>query len=806
MEHSDLVRDLLKAAGQFHDRQLWKRFTNADCVGVRIPSRQVSFLGIVMGQGGQEYGLSLFRGPTAADCVAAMTSPEGSGDDARSDMDLLGFSMDRFADLPAAGKELIRQAGIYPQHDQLIPHFIAKPPGCQPHLPQDADLELLLLVLQGLVEADQQLKPARLDARDGIWVLTLGGPPETVSVAREPWPRSEVAHRFPAAVADLRDLPHLKTTWLAGLLPMPAGVDGDDREPWLLLVAEVEAGGQGGRVLHALPVMPDQFNHALHGMVDIFCGHGPHGEQGLPRKILCSSRKLCLALTGILAPLGVQCVYEPQLPPPQEIAADLFNHMDEALAADNRKRRPARAAPLPAPDDLAGWKQVDQELAGRFADYLDQAALRSSRAATRYFGDDDLQHYFEQHRQRAVIMAYTGWGVVHYRATKNGKTYAEKLLARGLPEAQAVLLRARLESYPSLYRVASHDPKTGTIDLEDVLLGGSVTIQDRMMSENIEDGLFLVARVFPAGQFHFLDPAGPPLGMGMGSEAVEFLQESGLKFTPEELRQDAHLFGRLWDWSDQWQSRFQSMRLVNMDGDELLWHTASFSVTDPVGTRHALRARKDIEAAEGDEFLWIQKTGRAAKTMGGPVHLGRIELLGDELVLTVNSAQRLAKARRWIEELPGVAFRNVTTRRMNEAEEDRPLDERIARPEPVEITPELAVALQEMINKQYMAWLDTALPVLKGQTPRQACQTAAGRQQVTMLIRTTADPMGPAPFHVPPQAMLRALGLEDQPSASALAPPLPRATPFSPISSKIGRNDPCPCGSGKKYKKCCLRQ
>ena len=23
------------------------------------------------------------------------------------------------------------------------------------------------------------------------------------------------------------------------------------------------------------------------------------------------------------------------------------------------------------------------------------------------------------------------------------------------------------------------------------------------------------------------------------------------------------------------------------------------------------------------------------------------------------------------------------------------------------------------------------------------------------------------------------------------------------LSKKIGRNDPCPCGSGKKYKKCC---
>ncbi|MGA2894605.1 MAG: SEC-C metal-binding domain-containing protein, partial [Xanthobacteraceae bacterium] len=22
-------------------------------------------------------------------------------------------------------------------------------------------------------------------------------------------------------------------------------------------------------------------------------------------------------------------------------------------------------------------------------------------------------------------------------------------------------------------------------------------------------------------------------------------------------------------------------------------------------------------------------------------------------------------------------------------------------------------------------------------------------------------------------------------------------------ANKVGRNDPCPCGSGKKYKKCC---
>ncbi|HSE73307.1 MAG TPA: SEC-C metal-binding domain-containing protein [Dongiaceae bacterium] len=30
------------------------------------------------------------------------------------------------------------------------------------------------------------------------------------------------------------------------------------------------------------------------------------------------------------------------------------------------------------------------------------------------------------------------------------------------------------------------------------------------------------------------------------------------------------------------------------------------------------------------------------------------------------------------------------------------------------------------------------------------------------------------------------------------------ATPVTNPPRHIGRNDPCPCGSGKKYKKCCL--
>jgi uncharacterized protein YecA (UPF0149 family) len=39
-------------------------------------------------------------------------------------------------------------------------------------------------------------------------------------------------------------------------------------------------------------------------------------------------------------------------------------------------------------------------------------------------------------------------------------------------------------------------------------------------------------------------------------------------------------------------------------------------------------------------------------------------------------------------------------------------------------------------------------------------------------------------------------GADEQP----LPPPV---EPIHADKKEIGRNDPCPCGSGKKYKKCC---
>jgi preprotein translocase subunit SecA len=44
---------------------------------------------------------------------------------------------------------------------------------------------------------------------------------------------------------------------------------------------------------------------------------------------------------------------------------------------------------------------------------------------------------------------------------------------------------------------------------------------------------------------------------------------------------------------------------------------------------------------------------------------------------------------------------------------------------------------------------------------------------------------------------------EQLPAGSAVATaPAPLPETFVRSTQKVGRNDPCPCGSGKKYKQC----
>jgi hypothetical protein len=816
MERKDVIADLLQAAAEFNSRKLWKRFSNSDCFGVRIAGEDELMLGVVLGGAGEEYGLSLFRGPGAAACLAALMDSEGMGDDAMEDLDMLGFSMEAFGNLLPETQATLREAGQHPRYDEQVPHFLAKAARNRAGFPGESDLRLLLLVLRGVVKADKKkmLRPTRLDEEGEVCVLNISGEAAVpqVTVTQERLPRGGGARTIPfvAERLDLKGLPHLDATWLVGMPTAPVGIAGDDRITQMVLVVDETS----EYIFQGKPVMGGELGEAVGIVTRTFHGSGRRGAKGLPRKIVFSSRKLHDAMAPVLEPAGVECVFEPEIPALQAVMADLVVYLgkDPSSCAARRDAPEALKGGVPAPEDLKGWKEADRRLYGRLMQQFESdRRLQSSHAVKRYFDDDDLDYYVQEHEKQGVLGAYMAWAILDYRPNKTSQTQAEKMLEEGLPEAEAILLRARMDSCPTLFRVAGHDPKAGTIDLEDVLLGGSVTAHDRMMSENIEDGIFFAARAFRAGSFHFVELAGPPLGPMMGQEAVEFLRKCGMEFTPEGLRKDAHRFGWLWQWIDDWEASRKPMELRNTDGEKLLWHTASFSVANPDETRKAMMKRPDIEwDEEADELVWNKPTEPGRGMMGETVTLGRIEFVGDEFVLTVNSAERLARARKWLEKLPGAAFKSVRTRHWDEAEKDRPLDERISPAAPVEMTPELNAAVQEMMNKHYMAWVDMSLPALGGKTPRQACRSEAGRQQVLTLIRTMPDPMGPGSVRVPREAMMRELGLNEvAPTLAAAGQEIPQAPiPIEAMAPKpkVARNAPCPCGSGRKYKKCCGRE
>jgi preprotein translocase subunit SecA len=48
-----------------------------------------------------------------------------------------------------------------------------------------------------------------------------------------------------------------------------------------------------------------------------------------------------------------------------------------------------------------------------------------------------------------------------------------------------------------------------------------------------------------------------------------------------------------------------------------------------------------------------------------------------------------------------------------------------------------------------------------------------------------------------------ATSMLDELAAKRMARLLRKPLPARRIAPKVGRNDPCPCGSGRKYKKCC---
>ncbi len=262
-------------------------------------------------------------------------------------------------------------------------------------------------------------------------------------------------------------------------------------------------------------------------------------------------------------------------------------------------------------------------------------------------------------------------------------------------------------------------------------------------------------RIMKAGEWYLAALAGPCLTQFQITSGIEFLEGEGVELSAEGLRRSAQKLGGMWEFIQT--SMAAPPLVVNADGEEMVFQTATFRVADVGALARALDARRDrMSEGEGGAWLWRRKDAGRRGDSDNSI-LGRLEMIDDRLVLEVTSTERLAKARKWIETLPGVTFERATGRRV--FDEGAPLDDALlAKAE--KGSPEAARAAEEMIGKMLWEWLDTPVPALKGKTPRQACKTAKGRRQVGVLVRTMPDVVGPGGVILPPrEKMLRELGI-----------------------------------------------
>lgn len=76
--------------------------------------------------------------------------------------------------------------------------------------------------------------------------------------------------------------------------------------------------------------------------------------------------------------------------------------------------------------------------------------------------------------------------------------------------------------------------------------------------------------------------------------------------------------------------------------------------------------------------------------------------------------------------------------------------------------------------------------------------------------RSRSLPSHPVPKRLTALSVLAALGgvdaLASVSGPSEVGPGRGRRWSYAGAGPQAGRNDPCPCNSGKKYKRCCIRK
>jgi Domain of unknown function (DUF6930)/Antitoxin Xre/MbcA/ParS C-terminal toxin-binding domain len=752
-----LCRETVRAAREFAALELWRDYADDEVFGVRVPGEPHPLYCAILGRAEAEVGLGIMRGETAARDVRNLLLETGHGDDPLDSAHQMSLTMGRLRDVPSQYRKFLTRAGIQARRDARVPVFITKEPGKPGRGINQTEALLFLYALRGIITACEldRPEPTIFGASDEIPVLAVSGDPlcPEVSTAQELIPPEVLDDLtdLSGLPRDLSFLPRLDATWQVGFQPISASVREDDRSTRALLVVDVES----ELVLFTEVLMGRDINGAVDAFYGVVEGRSPTDPLGLPERLVISNRPLFDALAPDLADAGVNCDYDPA----PVLLDRTYASLEESIATRENVCADLEENIVPAPDDRLSWSVAEQGLVSRLVDRVIRHDLDTRRARVRFFGDEEsAEAYLAPDHPLCAIESYYEWLFLDYRATTKSRTIAEKVLEKdSLPAAHRLLLEARMRARPGIYLVETV-LEEDSVELVEVFTGERVAVADASLSRSGEPHPVVLARVFEAGAFQFITLLGPVLTPLEVDPALEYLHDLGLGSTPDDLARSSHLLGRLWTWIEERSESASPIGLTNTDGDQLEFQTACFEIEDEEAVLLEIETRDDIEEDEEDgSLVWLR---REPNLGGGETVLGRLEFVADEVLLDVNSTNRLLEARSWLEKIPGVTYLRRTLRHLDD---EPPMDDLLSRKLIDPPPPEAAEALREMFLSRHMAWLDEAIPMFGGMTPREMCQTEEGRARVAAYIRTMPDPGGPLGTDiagVPREAMLKDLGLE----------------------------------------------
>jgi hypothetical protein len=793
-KHDPLSRSLVNVAMELHARRLWQTVAPNAAFLIRVPDEASPLVATITGHAGTEYGLVLARGERAmADFVATMLG-RGRGRAFMDRVSLLCLDVVPVVDLEPGLRQLSLDAGYLVRHDGLVPAVRSKPPQRRLRVANRTDLRIVRDCVRAILAIHDagDFAPGTLDLRRRrIFEIVVEGESRD-AIVRSGWTTfsEEVAAAAVPKVAtfdDLpADLPRLDERWLLSCAapetsaedadgdegefeefeevddPDPEAAPGPEESVVLVVIEE-----SSRRLVGVVPLASLELDRVAEALKELFLGQsgetGGGGERrrGLPREIAFVSEALRQSLDRALEKLGVATAFVRDHP----VLTETLERLGETLDRLARKLEAERELFAPMPKTLSDWKDAERSFTAQIIGEVNRSTAASDRAITRYFGSAVIAD--EVLRECGGLLPLDGffeWAFADYRATSRSKTLLEKRrLRRGITSREYALIEARTEATLSLYRIVSSQPGA-TLEVEDLLTGARSTVHDRALSGCDVEGTVFPLRLLRLGEWTCCIVAGPALGPLQLGRVLHELEAQGVELTPEGLRRESHLLGRLWQL--ELDSRRDSARgkapvdLRNTDGEKLEWITATFRVADVPVLRAAFQVRPDVDFDLATNAGCWTRPGAPAPGFGENTVLAHLDLLGEELVVEVNSRRRLARVREWVGRIPGVAFERFTTKEASS--KSAPLDDRLeskGKPEP--LPPELRAQLESMQREYARRWLDTPVPALQNQTPRAACQTPEGRRRVAILIRTMPDmtiPGGRLP--APRGELLKELGVE----------------------------------------------